>query len=240
MTTFRKEAWPKLPMLVFLSLGQAPFLISARAATPSAVVRSKEWVVRRGKQKEEEFIGDVRYQSAGTQLTADWALYRHGPKDWNAKGKVKVRKELSNGDLIEARGEQARYDETARAGRLEPAPGKRVSFARTPAEGGPPDEGEGDRLSWEGEDAALLSGRARGWGPRAEFWSDEARWTARDRSLRLSGHRPVLHKLEGEWTIALKADRIQATDSPRRIAADGSVRGWIYFKDREKLKRLAR
>ncbi|MDE2510895.1 MAG: hypothetical protein KGL74_07220, partial [Elusimicrobia bacterium] len=58
-----------------------------------SVVRSKEWVVRRGKIKEEEFIGDVRYDAAGARLSADWALYRQEPDDWRARGHIRARKE---------------------------------------------------------------------------------------------------------------------------------------------------
>ena len=58
--------------------------------------------------------------------------------------------------------------------------------------------------------------------------------------LTLNGGRPVLRKVEGEWTTALKADEVVATESPRRIEARGRVQGWMIFKDRAKLKELAK
>jgi hypothetical protein len=221
----------------------AALLLAAAAAhsaeTASAVVRSKEWVVRRGASREEEFIGDVRYESAGARLTSDWALYKHVEKRWQAKGRVRLRKELDGGDVLEASGERARYDEAGRDGTLEPGPGGRVAFKRVPP-AGDADFGEAERLSWNDDRSATLSGGARGWGPRGEFWADEARYTGEDRRLRLNGGRPVLHKIEGEWTTALKADTVAASDAPRRIEASGGVHGWLLFKDQAKLKELGR
>lgn len=226
-----------------------PFLLlaaSARAAGPAgvagSVVRSKEWVVRRGKSQEEEFVGDVRYSASKTLLMADWALYRHAEKDWKARGRVSLRKELEGGDVLEARGETARYDEETRAGTLEPAPGGRVSFVRTAVDGMDADRGEGGRLDWEGDRAATLVGSARAWGPRLELWADSVRWERPDRRLVLRGGRPVLRKVEeeGGWITALKADEVEATDSPRRIEARGKVVGWLTFTDQKKLKELAR
>ncbi len=147
--------------------------------------------MRRGKSREEEFVGDVRYEAAGTKLTADWALYRHGPKDWKVRGRITARKELSDGDVVETSGETAFYDQTTLKGRLEPAPGGRVPLLRTPPAGGP-DHAEGDHLSWIGQTAGVLSGRARGWGPRGEFWADAARYDRKPpvQSMTLSGDRP--------------------------------------------------
>lgn len=210
----------------------------AEGASPVAgsVVRSKDWIVRRGDKKEEEFVGDVRYDSQGTRLTADWALYRHEPKLWTARGKVALRKETSDGGVVEALGETARYDENDRSGTLLPAPGGLVTFARTPP-GEEPDRGEGLRLDWESDAAATLTGRARVWGPRLQAWADSARYERALRRLTLRGGRPVLRKVdaEGGWTTALKADEVEATDSPRRIEARGKVVGWLVFKDEKKL-----
>ncbi len=219
---------------------------SARAAGPAAVagsvVRSKEWVVRRGKSQEEEFIGDVRYSASKTLLSADWALYRHAEKDWKARGHVGLRKELAGGDVLEAQGEAAHFDEASQAGTLAPAPGSRVNFKRTPSDGTDADRGEGSRLKWEGDRAATLEGRARVWGPRLEAWADAVRWQRPDRRLILRGGRPVLRKIEeeGGWITALKADEVEATDSPRRIEARGGVVGWLVFTDEKKLKELGR
>lgn len=220
-----------LPLLLLAAAARA----ESPVPTAGSVVRSKEWVVRRGEKREEEFVGDVHYDAAGTHLSADWALYRHAAKEWTARGRVRLRKELAGGDLIEAAGERARYDEKTQAGELLPAPDGLVSFARTPA-GEEPDRGSGLRLDWEGDAAATLTGQARVWGPRLEVWADSARWTREDRRLALRGGRPVLRKVdaEGGWTTALKADEVDATQDPRRIEARGQVKGWLKFKDQDK------
>ena len=224
-----------------LALAALPLLLAggARAQPASvagSVVRSKEWIVRRGKSREEEFVGDVRYEASGTTLSSDWALYRQDGQDWKARGNVVLRKELENGDVTTARGETARYDAAAKSGTLEPAPGARVAFTRQPA-GAEPDHGEGARLDWRDETWAALSGRARVWGPRLQAWADVARYETPTKTLSLRGGRPVARKVDedGDWTTALKADEIDAVDSPRRIEARGKVRGWLIFKDEKKL-----
>lgn len=213
---------------------------AAAAATPVAgsVVRSKEWVIRRGVSREEEFIGDVRYESAGTRLTSDWALYKHADRTWRARGAVFLRRETKDGTVFEAKGRTAGHDEVSKRGYLEPAAGQRVLFTRVPP-GLEPDHGESGRVAWNGEKSVTLSAGAKVWGPRLELAADEAVYEKEQGRLTLNGGRPVLRKVEGEWTSALKADRVVATDSPRRIEATGRVNGWIIFKDREKLKELA-
>ena len=73
-----------------------------------------------------------------------------------------------------------------------------------------------------------------------ELAADEALYEKGEGRLTLNGGRPVLRKVEGEWTTALKADQVVATESPRRIEAHGRVKGWMIFKDRAKLKDLAK
>ena len=216
-----------LPLLLLLTPAGRALAQPAENAAGS-VVRSKEWIVRRGKSREEEFIGDVRYDSAGTKLSADWALYRQGPNDWQARGHISARKEFAAGDAVETSGEKAWYDEKTLKGRLEPARGGRVPLLHTPPLGGA-DHAEGDHLSWIGETAGVLSGRARGWGPRGEFWAETARV---DRalpvqSLTLSGDRPVVHNFQGGEDAALKADRIVVFDAPRRAVVTGRASGWV-------------
>lgn len=231
-----------LPLILLLadaSSAAERALPSEAGKTAAAVVRSKEWIIRRGENREEEFVGDVRYDGAGARLTADWALYRHAARAWQARGNVRLHKTLENGDRIEANGERAAHDEASLIGTLDPAPGGLVGFLRTPVSG-EPDRGEGGRLSWEGDSVVTLSQGAHVWGPRLELWSDAARYERAGKRLVLAGGRPVLHKIEGEWTTALKADSIVATEEPRRIEASGKVKGWLIFKDPEKLKELAK
>lgn len=206
------------------------------AAAAGSVVRSKEWIVRRGKTREEEFVGDVRYDSAGVKLSSDWALFQQASRDWKARGRVVLSKNAENGDVITASGETARYSEATKAGSLEPKAGERIPFTRTPADGSEADHGEGAHLTWQGEEWAALSGRARVWGPRLQAWADTARYEPPTKRLTLRGGRPVARKVdeEGGWTTALKADEIDAVDSPRRLEARGKVRGWLIFKDEAK------
>jgi len=211
------------------------------AATPVAgsIVRSKEWVIRRGVKKEEEFVGNVRYESAGTRLTSDWALFKHADRTWQARGAVGLRRETADGTVFEASGQKAGHDEEFKRGFLEPAPGETVPFKRTPL-GLEPDHGESGRVSWNGESQVTLSSGAKVWGPRLELAADEAIYEKADGRLTLNGGRPVLRKIEGEWTTALKADEVVATEVPRRIEARGRVKGWMIFKDRDKLKEIAK
>lgn len=229
-----------LALLALLAV-PAPAAPPASAATPVAgsVVRSKEWVIRRGENREEEFIGDVRYESAGTRLSSDWALFSHADRAWQARGAVALRRRASDGDLFEARGAKAGHDEVTKKGYLEPAPGERVVFKRTPP-GLEPDHGESGRVTWNGERKVTLSNGAKVWGPRLELAADEAVYEKAQGRLALDGGRPILRKVEGEWTTALKADSVVATESPRHIEARGRVKGWIIFKDRDKLKELAK
>jgi hypothetical protein len=226
----------KLPRLAVLLLLPAGFARAQPASSVAgSVVRSKEWIVRRGASREEEFVGDVRYDSAGTKLSSDWALYHQDSKDWKARGSVVLRKDFENGDVVTARGETARYNEGTKAGTLEPAAGGRIVFTRAPADG-EPDHGEGARLDWQGETWAALTGRARVWGPRLQAWADSARYEPPTKKLSLRGGRPVARKVDedGGWTTALKADEIDAVDSPRRLEARGRVKGWLIFKDESK------
>ena len=227
-------------ILHLLALLCAPaFAASSASPVAGSVVRSKEWVIRRGASKEEEFIGDVRYESAGTRLTSDWALFKHADKTWQARGSVFLRREAADGSVFEASGAKAGHDQEFKRGFLEPAPGERVRFTRTPP-GLEPDRGESGRVTWSGESKVTMSGGAKVWGPRIELAADEAIYEKADGRLTLNGGRPVLRKVEGEWTTALKADRVIATEAPRIVSARGRVTGWMIFKDRDKLKELAK
>jgi hypothetical protein len=218
---------PATISLFFLLLA-GPARAEPAGSVAGSVVRSKEWVVRRGKAREEEFIGDVHYDAAGTKLSADWALYRQGPNDWRARGNIYARREFAAGDVLETWGEKAWHDQNTLKGRLEPAGGVLIPILRTPLKGAP-DHAEGEHLSWIGESVGVLTGRAHGWGPRDEFWADAARYDhlRAIQTLTLSGSRPAVHEYAGGKDAAVKADRIVAFDSPRRAIATGRAMGWI-------------
>ena len=229
-------------MTIFLALLLCcPAVTVSAASSPVAgsIVRSKEWVVRRGARKEEEFIGDVRYESAGTRLTSDWALFKYSDRTWQARGAVILRRETSDGTLFEASGQKAGHNDVSKLGFLDPAPGKKIPFTRTPP-GLAPDHGESGRISWNGESRVTLSSGTKVWGPRIELAADEAVYEKAAGRLTLNGGRPVLRKVDGEWITALKADEIVATQSSRRIEAQGRVKGWMVFRDRNKYKELSK
>ena len=226
----------RLRLAVLLLLACAGARAQSSTAVAGSVVRSKEWIVRRGKSREEEFVGDVHYDASGSKLSSDWALFRQETQDWKARGHVVLRKDFDSGDVVTARGETATYNATTKAGTLLPASGARIEFARAPSNG-EPDHGDGARMDWLGESWAALSGRARVWGPRLQAWADSARYEPPAKKLILRGGRPVARKVDedGGWTTAMKADEIDAVDSPRRLEARGKVVGWLIFKDEGKL-----
>ena len=228
-----------LPAALFLLTLLGPSAHAQSTPVAGSVVRSKEWVIRRGVNKEEEFIGDVRYESAGTRLTSDWALFKHADRTWQARGSVYLRRQSLDGTVFEARGAKAGHNEDSKRGYLEAAPGEKVAFTRVPP-GLEPDRGESGRVAWNGESKVTLSAGAKVWGPRLELQADDAQYEKTAGRLTLNGGRPVLRKVEGEWTTALKADEIIATESPRRVSAHGRVKGWMIFKDKDKLKGLAK
>jgi hypothetical protein len=217
-----------LPALLTL----APLLF-AQGSSPVAggVVSSKEWRVKRGETKEEEFIGDVRYRTGPTVIVSDWALYKHEPQTWQLRGGVKVDRKLDSGDLVEARGDRAFLDARTRAGWMTAA--DRIHFKRTPLEG-EPDRARAQRMDWEGRERISLSGQVHSWGPRLESWSDRADYADATGELKLTGGRPAMRKFAGwdaqdDWTGALKADQVSAWQSKRRLSADGGVVGWLEF-----------
>ncbi|MEK7857884.1 MAG: hypothetical protein AAB320_01970 [Elusimicrobiota bacterium] len=225
---------PHASLLLLIALG-APVGASAEP-TPSvaAIVRSKEWKVVRTPNKEEEFIGDVRYKAGPTMLTADWALFKHEPQTWQAKGHVGLEHRLRSGDLVQGFGQRADYDQKTQKGSLTNGDAL-LRFKRTPP-AGEPDLGEGRRLDWQGRERVSLDGEVHLWGPRLEAWAQRA--VREGTLLTLSGDRPVLHLLQGDWTGAVKADTITAVERPETISADGKTQGWLQFHD--DIRKLAR
>ncbi|MDD5627879.1 MAG: hypothetical protein PHU21_02360 [Elusimicrobia bacterium] len=213
---------------------------SVQAAAPSGgdashrvvggVVRSKEWVIRRAPRREEEFIGEVSYRKGPSLLTSDWALFRHEAQLWNARGHVGLQHTLKSGDRIEVSGETAEFAQRTGRGRLSPPKGGLVAYSRIPP-AGPPDEGSAQRIDWEGQERVRLSGRVHVWGPRLALWGDQADYEAAEGKLTVTGGRPVVHVLQGDWTGAVQGDRVTALQRPDRMQADGRTQGWIRFKE---------
>ena len=73
---------------------------------------------------------------------------------------------------------------------------------------------------------------------RDDFQSDRADYEQiPDRRVTLTGGRPVLRQIDVEngSSGALKADRIVALASSRRVEAEGRVKGWMVFKEEQEL-----
>ncbi|MCX5793929.1 MAG: hypothetical protein NTY77_00350 [Elusimicrobia bacterium] len=195
------------------------------------VVRSKEWVIRRAPHREEEFIGDVSYHKGPSLLTSDWALFRHEPQLWDARGHVRLEHTLKSGDRIEVLGDTAHFDQNTGRGRLLPPKDGLVAYSRTPLEGAP-DSGSAKRIDWEGQEHIRLTGRVHVWGSRLALWGDQADYEAGAGKLTVTGGRPVVQVLQGDWTGAVQGDQVTALQKPDRVQADGRTRGWIKFKEK--------
>ena len=205
----------------------------AHAGRPvvGGVVRSKEWIIRRAPHREEEFIGEVSYHKGPSLLTSDWALFKHEPQTWQARGHVRLEHNLKSGDRIVVSGETAQFDQNSNRGHLLGPKDGLVEYSRTPIEGAS-DLGTARRLDWEGQERIHLSGRTHVWGPRLEVWGDQADYDAGEGKLTVAGGRPVVHVLQGDWTGAVQGDIVTAMQKPDRMQADGKTWGWIQFKEK--------
>lgn len=204
------------------------------------VVSSKEWRVRRGADKEEEFIGDVRYRTGASVIRSDWALYKHAAQTWQLRGHVKVDRALDSGDTVESVGDKAFAEMLKKTGWMTAE--DRVAVTRTPADGTEPDRARARRLEWEGKTRGALIGEVHLWGPRLEGWADRADYDEPTGEILMTGGRPVTRKFAGwaaddDWSGALKGDTVRAWQSKRTLAADGKVVGWLEFKDVKGLKK---
>lgn len=224
--------------LLLAALLSSPAAAQSRVA--GGVVSSREWHVKRGEAKEEEFTGDVRYRTGASVVRCDWALYKHEPQTWQLRGHVSLDRKLDSGDRALVSGDQGFYDGIKKSGWV--SAGDRVAFSREPADGSEPDRGTAKRLDFEGGRTARLSGDVRTWGPRADTWSDHADYDHGTGAMTLTGGRPVLDKKPGwdagdEWAGAVKADEVRTWRARRRVEAEGRVQGWLEFKNARRSRR---
>lgn len=241
----RKPALRLEVRLALLAAFSAALLPAAGRAAPKKdpfeglKVRSKEYVVRRNPEAE-EFSGNVHYEQRNRELKSDWAILERAKGRFHAKGSVWTRSRLESGDVIEARGHEARHDAATGKGSLLPREGGLVRFEH---KGGPTanapqgaeDEGTAKSMWWnEKESEVRLRGDVRMWGTEGRFWADEARYQHDARLLTLTGRRPVLSRKEPTWTGAIQADEIRGYQGRQRLEAQGKVQGWIYFKEKDK------
>ena len=202
------------------------------ARTAGGVVRSDEWRVMRNPEKQEEFIGNVRYRSGASVMNGDWALYKHLPQTWQVKGNVKISHKLESGETLDALGDQGFMEQRTRAGWLRAD--DRVVLKRTPVEG-QPDHARAKQAEWQGREVSVLTGLVHLWGPRLEAWADRAQYTQATSALLLTGGRPVVRKFPGwdakdEFSGAVKGDEVRAWRAEKKMSADGNVSGWLEFK----------
>lgn len=218
-------------LVLFLA---ATAVYAAKAPNPlaSSLVSSDEVRIRRSPTKLEEFVGHVRYRARSNLMQADWALYDHADQRWSARGNVLTEHRFLNGDRLQIKGDRVVYDMVSERGELFGPKGKPVALTRI-GEDGLRDFGAAERLEWEGKNRLALVGETHFWGAKLESWSDRADLKPARKTLELTGGRPVLRNFEGSWIGAIKAEQITALDDPRRIKADGKVRGWIEFKKKK-------
>lgn len=232
--------------LALLLLLASPAAAQPRGAAPARrklaglVVRSHDWAVHRGTDTVEVWTGDVSYRHQGREIYADRAERRHSTDRWLARGHVRAVWRLADKTVLRALGEEARHSGDADTGSLKPAPGAKLQFQREAPELAEPDRGEARRMDWDLRGHRIsLEGEVRIWGPSGRAWADRARYDTESRRLSLDGGRPVLASGAKDWDGAVQADRVEAADHPRRIVADGQVRGWVIFRDRpEKFRGL--
>ncbi len=237
---------------------------AAFAAEPSkpklagAVVRSKEYVVRREPKREEEFIGDVSYRQRGREFYSDWAL-RQEPERWKARGHVRIVWKREDGTVSRAWGERAIYDGISEKGSLFPKEGELLRFERALPAVAMPEYGNSRQLHYDGKSqTGRLEGDVHLWGPTGECegdlvslstaskvcwaaaWAERADYEHESGISTLTGRRPVVTAIgrtaKGDpWSGALQGDRIRGHSS--RLKADGDVQGWVVFVQDEKRKK---
>ncbi len=248
-------------LLVTLSY-TAPAAAEEKSPWAGTVVRSKEYVVRREPRRQEEFIGEVYYNQLNRTATADWALYDHEDKLWKARGHVHAEMRAEDGEIFLADGHEARHDLKTRLGDLrgKEEHGSMVRIERRAAGGEGPDILTARILRWkEGAREAELEGGVRLEGAQADSRAHRALYRHEDRSLALSGGRPVCRvrsaqapaalSAEGArprsedgaplaaapegkplWQGAIQADSLDAGLKNHSLRASGSVRGWVEFQ----------
>lgn len=205
---------------------------AARAAqVAGAVVLSDKWETRRAPKMEEEFVGDVRYSAGPSHFRSDWALFEHDKELWKVRGQVRLQRRLESGDTLTAYGDEGWFTPKGRRGELHAR--QAVRLERQAPER-TLDTARGRRAEWR-EERVSLDTEVRVEGPRLEASADRADYELKAERLDLSGGRPALLKHPGwdgpsdDWRGALVADQASAWRAPRRLAAEGRVRGWLQF-----------
>ena len=249
----------RLTFLALFSLLLIPRWAFAEAVA-GAVVTSKEWQVKRGKDMIETFIGDVRYHTQKNEILAAWARFYHNSQNWILKGNIRATRQEDTGDHLKVFGDLASYNQNTQSGWIRPAKhdGKRqILIIRQPVIG-LPDHATADWAKWTGDSKTVLIGHVHSKGPRLESWSDKTtilenpgvKTGCSVRHVVLTGSRPVAIKFpqdKKDWQGSVKAD-ILRTRNPHlsnqdgvdesnpticgqdRFTALGHARGWIVFR----------
>ncbi len=241
-----------------------PSLKEARAEqVAGAVVTSKEWDVKRGKNTIENFSGDVHYHSGPNQIWSDWARFNHALQDWLFKGHVKAFHIEDSGTVLKAYGEKGGYNQATQKGWLKPsAKQKQVLLIRQPLNEFP-GHATADKVRWVGTSKTTLDGHVHAQNLQTESWSDKSVILENPgdkpgcslRRVTLSGSRPVAVKFRQapkDWTGAVKADQLKMFEphlsnqegsdgsdvcGESRYVALGHARGWMVFQNSKKRKK---
>ncbi|OGS04587.1 MAG: hypothetical protein A3G41_03440 [Elusimicrobia bacterium RIFCSPLOWO2_12_FULL_59_9] len=207
-----------LTLMWAASADAAPSDIQGRA------IRSDQWVIRR-KEKEEEFIGNVSFQSEQAQVSSDWALIRD-EQIFSARGHLHIEKKIAENERLELWGDEGVYSETEGKARAE----GNLRFLHSAA--GAFRSGAADKALWDGGLQQLtLTGRVRLTGPDYSAWSRQAVYDRPTGEIALEGGRPVVRAQDRDWTSEIQAEYILLDLRRQRIAARGQVHGWINFEN---------
>lgn len=224
--------------LFFAFPSAAVAAVKAKGEFIGSKVRSDRWNVKRGASRIEELSGNVTYTKGKRFLRADWALFNHSTRILKSRGRIRARYEFESGERTSLKAERGVYDMGAERGTLrgrdDSDPIRFYLTSETPGESG---EGKARLLRWDAaRETASLEGDVRFHGERGEARAERADYAHAAGRLTLSGRRPVLKSVEPEWSAAVQADRIRAfrgMGTTRRVLADGTVHGWLHFKDKE-------
>lgn len=216
--------------LALLLFALAPPAAAVEAPrTAGAVVMSDEWIIRKEKG-EEEFKGNVRLDQGPDALRAGWALYDKGRGLWKARGDVRATRTDDQGGTAEVQGDEGSYRLADRSGELT---GRPLRFSRSfkdEAGAGHRWDGSAAKAAYDGKAATLrLSGGVHLRGDGMELRSKEAFYERAAGRVTFTEGRPVARVERERFSGALQAVSLTVADSPRRLRAEGGVRGWLHF-----------
>jgi len=185
-----------------------------------AVVRSREYVVRRRKGRTlEEFRGDVYYRQEDREIRADQAEMDHGSGLWHASGNVRASKRLKDGSVVNVSGAKAEHDAAEDRGSLRGAgpesfvtyrylspASETASVSATLADPLPPEwtlreRGTAREAQWDkAASEARLIGDVHVAGQDGEIWCGRAAWNDATSALTLRDGAHIVRPDMESWS----------------------------------------